>query len=391
MKKIAIFYYGFRPFFLAAAFHAAVMIPLWIFLIHGDAGVLFGMNTLQWHMHEMLFGFLSAAIAGFVLTATPNWTGKPGWAGMPLAALTVLWLLGRLLSFPFWSVPLWISACTDLLFIPVLLGFILYSLASAKNVHNYYIALMLGLYWVADLLCWFDLLANTGTWERGIYLGFDTVLMLVIIIGGRVIPSFTTNYLKRMGTDPEIRMNSGLDKFAMLAVLALSILHQLPMPEAIIGVVALGASLLHFLRLKQWHSLRTRKDALVWILHVAYLWVPVALFLHAAQFIWHVQFASAWRHAFSVGVFSCMIMAIMSRAALGHTGRTLQAPTFMVAGYISLIAAGILRVFVAPLMNGSGYYIALTFSGVLWVAAFLVYLIIYAPILFFPRPDGKRG
>ena len=341
-------------------------------------------------MHEMLFGFLSAAIAGFILTAVPNWTGRRGWAGWPLAALFLLWLAGRVLAFPLLAVSLWLNAAVDLLFVPSLLGLVLHSLASAHNRHNYFIALMLGLYWGADLLCWLDPLMDANTWDRGITLGFDGVLLLIVIIGGRVIPSFTSSYLHRLGQEPGIRMNTGLDKLSIIIILGLLVLHQLDASPVLVGIVAGAAALIHIARLLQWHSFRTRHDPLVWILHIAYLWIPIALALHAAQILTHAPFTSAWRHALSVGAFSCMVMGIMSRAALGHTGRPLQASKFMVAGYWALIGAGILRVFVAPLMTGEHYFAALTASGSLWYLAFLLYIIVYAPILIFPRPDVER-
>lgn len=389
--KFALLNYGFRPFFLAAGVHAVVMIPLWLVLLHGNFISISGLDDFRWHMHEMLFGFLSAAIAGFVLTATPNWTGKPGWAGWPLALLVLLWLMGRIFCFPFLSMSLWVCAVSDLVFMPVLLGFLLVSLASAKNPHNYYIACMLGLYWIADVLCWIDPLFGAKTWDRGMTLGFDVVLMLVVIIGGRVIPSFTTNYLRRIGREPGIAMNTKLDKLSMLVIAGLLVLHQLGLSDFLTGVLTAVAAVIHALRLGRWRGLLAFRDPLVWILHVAYMWIPIALGLQAVHLLTGASFASAWRHAYSVGAFSCMVLGIMSRAALGHTGRALVVARVMVAGYVALIAAGVVRVFIAPLMTGNAYFITIAASGLLWYAAFLLYLVVYAPILWSPRIDGKAG
>lgn len=392
LSNFALFGYGFRPFFLVSAFHALLMLPVFLMMMHGGMTEHPALDMLRWHIHEMLFGFIAAAIAGFVLTAVPNWTGQRGYAGWPLVCLFMLWCAARIALLPFLGLPLWFGALCDLMFMPSLLACIIPSLIIARNQRNYTIAGMLAFYWLANILCWGDIIGDAATWYRGVDLGFDAVLLLIVVIGGRIVPSFTSSSLHRRGIDLNIKVGTLLDRCSVSLILILSFLHQLSDNNTIIGVVTIMAALAHFFRLRQWHSFKTLHEPLLWILHIAYLWIPIALTLHALSLLADISFASAWRHAFSIGCFSTMIFAIMCRAALGHTGRPLQLARPMVFSFYALIAAGIIRVFIAPLMRGSDNYPwFLATAGFLWCVAFGLYCIVYTPILLRPRIDGRPG
>lgn len=390
-RNFALFAYGFRPFFLACAFHAMLMVPLFLIMLHGNLAAPPEWDVVRWHIHEMLFGFIAAAVAGFVLTAVPNWTGQRGYAGRPLIGLFILWAAPRIALLPFLGLPLWLGGLLDLIFMPSLLLSILPSLIKAKNRRNYIVAGMLLLYWLADIFCWLDILLGYSFWSHGIDLGFDAVLLLVVVIGGRVVPSFTSSFLHRLGQEPNIRPGTLCDRIAIALILALTVVHQCSNNAVLIGLVAGAAAIAHFMRLSQWHGLKTLSEPLLWLLHVAYLWIPVALTLHAVHVATNASFASAWRHAFSLGSFATMIFAIMCRAALGHTGRALRLGKPMVIASYALIAAGIIRVFVVPTMNGNGYFLALSAAACLWWLAFSLYCVVYTPILMRPRPDGRPG
>jgi uncharacterized protein involved in response to NO len=389
-KQYALFAYGFRPFFLGAALQAVVAIPLWLLALEGLGADFHGMQPLQWHIHEMLFGFVGAAAAGFVLTAVPNWTTRRGYFGPPLMALFALWLAARITINPFITVPLWVPFLFDVFFIPALIGLILPSLVRSRNRKNYMIAGMLGLYGLANILCWLELMGWAhGTWDSGVTLGFDLVLLLVTVIGGRIVPSFTSSSLHRQGVEIQLPVNTWLDRAAILLTALLLFAHQFSDGNIAVAGIAAAAAVAHTIRWIRWQGWRTFDDPLLWILHVAYLWIPIALCLQVTFLLTGSVYASAWRHAYSAGVFSCMIMAVMSRAALGHTGRPLVAAKTMVFGYIALIFAGICRV-LAPAFS-ENYQMVIDIAGGLWMLAFGIYLFIYTPILIKPRIDGRPG
>ncbi len=388
--SFALFAYGFRPFFLGAATQAVAAIIIWLMAFHAADVNFHGMQPVQWHIHEMLFGFIGAAAAGFILTAVPNWTSRRGYFGPQLMVIFGIWLAARITIDPYVDVPLWVPFLFDVLFIPALIVLILPSLIRSGNRRNYMIAVMLGVYGLANLLCWLELMGWTqNTWERGVTLGFDLMLLLVTVIGGRIVPSFTSSSLRRQGVDLGIKVDTWIDRAAILFTAILLVTHQITSNAVLIGSIAGLAAVVQFWRWTQWHGWRTLNDPLLWILHVGYLWIPIALGLQAIFLFTDLPFASAWQHAYSVGIFSCMIMAVMSRAALGHTGQPLIASKAMVVGYVALIVAGVCRVF-AP-AAGSHYQIVIDTAGGLWILAFGLYLFVYAPILLRSRIDGRPG
>jgi uncharacterized protein involved in response to NO len=387
--RFSLFAYGFRPFFLLAALWAMVGVGGWMAALHvgWPEGAL---PPMLWHAHEMLFGFLVAAIAGFLLTAVPSWTGRRGYAGWPLAGLVGLWLAGRVAMSPLTGDHA-AAAVVDLLFLPVLALVLAPALVRSGAKRNTVFLLFLGLLFLANLGFHAPTLGLGMGWLADpLGLARDVVLLLVVVIGGRVVPAFTGNALRAAGEEPGIRPRAGLDRAAIAAVALLVLAHQIVPGGTLAGVVALLASGLHGVRMAGWQGLRTLREPLVWVLHLAYLWVVVGLLLRGLHGVAGLALAAGWSHALTIGAFGTMVLAVMSRAALGHTGRPLRAPAPMVVAYLLVSAAVLARVFVPSLAPGLAVP-SLGLAAALWIAGFALFAAIFLPILAGPRVDGRPG
>ena len=373
---------GFRPFFLGAAVWAIIALAAWLTVLFGYVSFESLENPLAWHRHEILFGFVGAAIAGFVLTAVPNWTGRLPIAGGPLAALFAVWLAARLLPFV-------LSDHNSMLILVdggfyLLLAFLLArEIIQSRNRNLPVVAIVL-LFGAAGIL---DRLEMAGSLDSslGWRAGLSLVVLLIAIIGGRIIPSFTRNWLSSIGARERLSTQPRtLDK-VIIALTAAALLAWLSAPFSLLSAVLLSsASVAHFLRLSKWHGWRCSANALVWVLHLAYLWLPVGLLLLAGAQVEIVP-ETAGIHAFSTGAMATMILAVMSRASLGHTGRALFASREIVASYILITIAAVLRV-QAALSIGDGQA-ALAVAGAAWLGAFGLFLFRYGPTLCAPRSD----
>jgi len=389
MTRLALFGHGFRPFFLLCGLWAVVVMAVWLLALHGVALPEGPLQGVRWHAHEMIAGFIGAAMAGFLLTAVPNWTGRRGYAGAPVILLAAVFLAARLVLLPGSPLPVPVAAIVALLPIPALLLTILPALLAARAPRLFGPPAIILLFWVADLLMlgeaagWF-----AATWAMGQRLALDVALLLVGLIGGRIVPAFTLNALRRAGRPVELQPLRGVDA-AALAALALVALVDLVAPDGEpSGILAGIAAALVALRLSRWHGLRTGFEPLLWVLHLAYAMIAVALGLKAAALALHQGWAAQWLHLQAVGAVALMILAVMTRATLGHTGRDLTASRPVAAAYGLVLAAALARVFgwlVAP--PGA----ALAVAGLLWLAAFLIFLAVFGPMLLRPRPDGKAG
>lgn len=358
-----------RPFFLAAGLFALVGMALWLAGLRGLLPLGPG-----WHGHEMLFGFAAAALAGFLLTAAPNWTGRPPPRGFLLAGLAALWLLGRLgmLNPAF--------AWLDALFLPSLAALVGHLILSAGNRRNLVI--------VAVVLA---LAALNIAWHLGHApaLGASAYLFggLIALIGGRIVPAFTQNAIRSAGdAQATARTPPALDRLAVPVVLAVPALEVALPGHAATGGVALAAGVLLLLRMRGWLSLHplALRTPLVWILHVGYLWVPVALLLKAAADLGALIPVTVALHAMTAGAIGTMILAVTSRAALGHAGRPLRASAPTVAAYVLVIAAALTRLLFP-------YGAGLMAAGALWCAGWALFSAVYWPILTRPRADGRPG
>ena len=384
------FGYGFRPFFLLAGLYALVSVAAWVWFYRNGGWPLRPLPPQHWHGHEMIFGFISAAMAGFLLTAVPSWTGSRGFAGLPLVALVVLWLAGRIVFFLGNAVPLHGLAFAELAFMPALIGTIAATLFRSAN-RNRPLLLLLVSFWAADAAFVYGLSEADAALSRAA-LGFalDVVLVLITIIGGRIVPAFTGNALRAAGASVSLRSRPLLERLVIIAMIAFALADLLTPSAAFTAVVAAAAAALQLWRLAGWKGWLTGSQPIVWVLHVAYAWLPVGLALKAAWIAGGFAWAAHWQHALGAGAATTMILAVMTRAALGHTGRALRAHPSIAMAYGLLVLSVIVRVF-GPALLPQHYAAVVLAAGGLWLAAFVPYLVVYAPILLRARVDGKPG
>jgi len=388
--KWALFRYGFRPFFLAAGLAALLLVPWWAAALAWGVPLGTSWPAALWHGHEMLFGFIVAAVAGFLLTAVPSWTGARGFAGWPLVLLAGLWLTGRIGVSASAGLPLPVVAALDLSFLPALAGFVLVPLVRARNRNSPLLAVLLTL-WLTNVAFYWGLTHGDSIFARhALLVGIDIVLLLVTVIGGRIVPAFTSSALKQQGIGISLRAWRGMTPLAV-GVMVVAVICDLFRPESVAaGAVALAAGVIQAVRLAQWRMLRTLRTPIVWVLHVAYLWLPVGLVLKGLALIFALALAAYYLHALTIGAAALMIMAVMTRASLGHTGRPLVVSGATAYAYGLLAAAAVVRVF-GPALLPLAYVKIVVLAAALWAVAFGIYLLGYTPMLIAPRVDGKPG
>ena len=385
-----IFAYGFRSSFLLAGLAGLLLIPLWALNFIFDVPLGTGWPPMLWHGHEMLFGFIVSAIAGFLLTAVPSWTGQKGFAGLPLVILALLWISARVLiaSSTLW--PAWLTAGIDLAFLPTLVALLARPLLRERNRNTPLLGVLASL-WFVDIGFHFAVIQhNPPLGLHALIVGIDIVLILVTVIGGRIVPAFTTSALRQRGVEGVVRSPLVLTALAIASMTLVMLGDVFWLDTRVAGVLAGIAAAVQCARLLQWGSYRTLRQPIVWILHVAYAWLPIGLALKAAALLSGVAISAFWLHALTVGALTTMIMAVMTRASLGHTGRPLIVSPFITLAYLLLTAAAIVRVFGLSGMR-LNYHQVIALSALLWTVAFALFVSVYAPILWRPRVDGKPG
>lgn len=382
--------YGFRPFFLLAGLAGFGLVAGWLVILAQGGWPPGPIAPAAWHAHEMLFAFTTAAIAGFLLTAVPSWTGTAARHGWPLGGLVGLWLAGRLVLLPGAGVAPALAAVVDLTFLPALAAVLAGPLVRAGKARNTAFVGLLAVLTGANLLFHLDWLGvMDGGVAAGERLAIGTVLMMVAVVGGRIVPNFTRNALTSHGITAPVVSVPWLERVTLGTTLALLPLDLLLPESPVTGLVALAAGVAHALRLARWQGRHTLDQPIVWILHAAYAWIPVGLVLKAMALLDGGIAISAATHALTAGAFSAMILAVMTRATLGHTGRRLVVGRPVVASYGLLLLAAAFRVSAAlfpglmePLLHG---------AGAAWLGAFGLYLWVYGPMLVTPRQDGRPG
>jgi uncharacterized protein involved in response to NO len=380
---------GFRPFFLGAAVWAAAAPVLWLAALAGETALPSLFEPLAWHRHEMLFGFVGAAIAGFLLTAIPNWTGRLPIAGPPLAGLFGLWVAARLAVLFSAQAGALAAALLDVGFYVLLAALAGREVLAAKNRNLPIVGLLLlfAAATAADHLAAAGFLADPDIAARA---AIALVVLMISLIGGRIIPSFTRNWLARQKVAG--RLPTQPDRFdaAIVAVTALALLGWLAAPDAVATpALLLAAGVAQAARLARWRGLRTLPDPLVFILHVGYSWVPLGLLLLGSGSLGAAVPRSAAIHALTAGAMGTMILAVMTRATLGHTGRDLKAGAGTAALYGLVTLGAILRV-AAPL-GFIDYSLGMKASAAAWAGAFLLFLAVYGPFLLRPRVGEPAG
>ena len=375
--------YGFRPFFLSAALFAGAAVPVWALILAGWADSPLRYAPRDWHVHEMLFGFLPAVITGFLLTAMPNWTDRPPLRGTPLLALLALWLAGRLTIAMPWPTPL-VSALIDAGYLAVLAAIVWREIIAGKAWDRAPIGLVISLYAYANIL--FHMLARssaeTDLPER---MAVALMILLLTLIGGRITPSFTSDYLAERGLPDQLPSFSRYDGLTIVltVVAALSWVVQ---PQAMTtGWCLITAGLANIVRLARWRGWTTWREPLVLILHVGYGWLSLALLiLGGATLEFGLKPADAV-HALTTGAVGAMTLAVMTRASLGHTGRPKQADSMTIAIYILVNLGALLRVF-GPAI-GLPTNLVLGAAAATWSSAYLLFAAIYGPYLIRPSLD----
>ncbi|MCG5485129.1 MAG: NnrS family protein [Sinorhizobium meliloti] len=372
-----LFSYGFRPFFLGAAVWAVVAMTLWIGALAGHLEIAGGYGPHAWHAHEMLFGFAPAVLAGFLLTAVPNWTGRLPVSGWPLAGLFALWLAGRaaLLSPDVIGIPP--AAAIDCLFLPALLLICAREVIAGRKWKD--VKVLSGLLALSLANACFHFAVVTGDHVHiAMRLGISAYVVLVTIIGGRILPSFTRNWLNRAGrTEFPVPYNH-FDTVAILAGIAALGAWTLTPDHQLTAVAALTAALLHTVRLARWRGWRTWPEMLLAILHVAYAFVPLGFAAIGIGALGFVEERSVM-HVLTVGAIAAMMLAVMTRASRGHTGYPLTASRLTAASYAAIVVSALLRPLaeILPVVAAGLYAV----SGSAWITAFALFCVEYGPIL----------
>ncbi|WP_089175357.1 NnrS family protein [Bosea sp. AS-1] len=381
----AVLSYGFRPLFLLAALQAGLTILVWLPFVTGHLTVPTAFAPIDWHIHEMLFGYQVAAIGGFLLTAIPNWTGRLPVQGMPLLALVLSWLAGRVAVTVSALIGWRLAMAIDALFLLLLAAAAAREIVAGRNWRNLKVVVLVALLLAANLA--FHLEAGlTGSAEFSRRFAIAVVLMLVMLIAGRIVPSFTRNWLApRKGRLPV--PFGGYDKIVLAgSVVALGL--WVAMPEMFATAIALAVlAVLHLIRLARWAGERCWRNPLLIILHVAYLFVPLGFGLTALASFGLIA-PGAGIHAWTAGAFGTMTLAVMSRASLGHTGRPLMATAATQACYVLVVVGSVARICSAL---GHGPAGLLHVAGLSWSLAFIVFALAYWPALTGARLGGKAA
>ncbi len=368
---VFLFSQGFRPFFLAAGLLAVTALPLWMLQFIGALSLPGVPDPLAWHSHEMLFGYLGAALAGFLLTAVPNWTGRLPIAGGPLMALFGLWVAGRIAMLI--DAEGMVGTAVALIFLPVLAAVVWREVAAAGNRRNLPVCLLVTTLAVAQILY------LLGPAEAGLRLGFATAAMMILLIGGRIIPSFTTNWLNKRGTAALPAPFGRGDKIVLalsLAALAVWVVWPEELPAA---VLLSGAAAANLWRLARWRGAATMAEPLLLVLHLAYVWLPLGFALLALSVAMPaLVLPQQALHALGAGGIGLMTLAVMTRASLGHSGRALTADraTTIAFGLVFLSAAArIAADWTADPM------LLLHLAAAAWTGGFALFLLRFVPLL----------
>ncbi|TGQ64699.1 short-chain dehydrogenase [Mesorhizobium sp. M00.F.Ca.ET.186.01.1.1] len=373
--------YGFRPFFLLGSLYAALSILFWVPMYAGELDAHSAFLPVDWHIHEMLFGYLPAIVTGFLLTAIPNWTGRLPVQGLSLLALVVLWLAGRFAVFFSADIGWQAAAVIDGSFLLAVAAAAAREIVAGRNWRNLKVLLPLAV--LAGANGMFHIEAHLqGTSDISRRLGMAAAIMLISLIGGRIIPSFTRNWLVRENPG---RLPAPFDRFDIvsIAVSALALGAWTFAPDnSASGVLMAIAAMCQTWRLSRWAGERSLRDPLVLILHLAYVFVPIGLALVSASIFFPATVpAAAGLHALGTGAVGAMTLAVMTRATLGHTGLKLRAGRGALFIFVAVLLAGSLRVLAAFVPNGA----LIDMAGAAWVAAFAGFALVYGTALMTPR------
>ena len=384
----ALLSFGFRPFFLSAAVWAALSVTLWVLMLSGRLELPTAFDPVSWHAHEALFGYLGAVVAGFLLTAVPNWTGRPPVVGWPLLGLFTLWLLGRGAVAVSSYLPPVIVAVIDLSCLVVLGGAMLRHIIVGRNWRTLIVLAMVGVFVTGNALFHWEAAWNGHAASGyGLRTGLAAGIIMIVVVGGRIVPAFTRNWLVERGSDQLPAAFGRLDKLAL-------VLSMLALPSWVVapdwpltGYVLLAAGLAQTMRLSLWRGADTRAEPLVWILHVGYAFAPIGMLAMGTAILWPGPLINvAVQHVWMAGAIGVMTLAVMTRATLGHTGHALTAGAGTTWVYVLVIASVLVRLLggVLPEWAWSLY----TVSAILWCSAFAGFAVLYGSLLIRPPAES---
>jgi uncharacterized protein involved in response to NO len=380
-----LFSYGFRPFFLLGSAYALIAVLIWLPAYFGELDVPTAFSARDWHIHEMLYGYLAAVVAGFLLTAIPNWTGRLPLQGRPLMGLVALWIAGRIavsVSQPIGALP---GGLVDCSFLLLMVGVVAREIVAGRNWRNLIVLVPVGILAAGNIAFHVE-----AYWRRqaefSAKIAIAAILTLIMIIGGRVVPSFTRNWLARR-TPGRLPVPFGKYDLVALVVSVLALVLWIAIPAGLpLAAALLAAAALQAFRLGRWAGERTIADRLVLILHIGFAFVPLGFLLSALAALGLVR-PDAGVHAWMAGAAGTMTLAIMTRASLGHTGRPLVASRATQMIYAGIVLAALCRIAAALVPQFAT--ILLEIAAIGWVAAFGGFVVAFGPVLM--RPSAKSA
>jgi len=379
----ALLSYGFRPFFLAGAIYAGLGILIWLPLFFGDITIPTAFSPLDWHVHEMLYGYLPAVITGFLLTAIPNWSGRLPLQGGSLAILVLAWIAGRLAVYASATIGALVAGAIDILFLLLVAAATAREVVAGRNWRNLPPIFVVLIFLAGNVIFHVEEY-ETGTAEFGTRLGIAAAVTLISLIGGRVIPSFTHNWLTRENPG-RLPVPFGRFDIAVLGMSLIALVLWIANPTWIVtAALILAAGVAQVVRLGRWAGDRSLRDRLVLILHIGYAFVPIGFFLLAGAVLFPQALpVSAGIHAWTAGAIGTMTLAIMTRVSLGHTGQPLTAGPLTQTIYAAVLVAALLRV--AAAFKTGAEIVLLEAAGTAWITAFWLFAVGYGPLLSRPR------
>jgi uncharacterized protein involved in response to NO len=381
-ESIALLSYGFRPFFLGAALWACIAMVLWIGLLSGWWSFATGYGLIAWHAHEFLFGYVAAVMTGFLLTAIPNWTGRFPLQGRPLLALFALWLAGRAAMLATDQIGSAAAAVVDCIYLVTLTAVVTREIVVGSNWRNLRVVVLVGVVALANILFQAEMLIYAAP-AYGLRLGVAAIVALIMVVGGRITPSFTSNWLTRQGSETRPASLGRFD-IASIAIAAVALIAWTVAPDwygtaALLLVMAIAQAA----RLARWAGALAWREPILLVLHVGYGFVPLGALLLTCSIIWpQLVPASGALHAWTTGTMGVMTLAVMTRASLGHTGRDMVSSPSTTLIYGAMIVAALARI--AASIAPAIYYEALLASGAAWFFAFGLFVMVYGPMLLAP-------
>ena len=382
---------AFRPMFLLGASFSAIAMLLWILVLAGVITLPVYGQVLFWHSHEMIFGFVAAIIVGFLLTAVQNWTGLRATHGRALGILTVVWLAGRLAFLFGESLPSWFVAGIDLLFLPLAAILLAIPLIQVKQQRNLFFVPVLFLLTFCNALMHYGLVSQRFDLQQlGSQNAVWLVTLLMAIVGGRVLPMFTANGTMTKKAEPIVWLDRiALGSLWLVFVLNIT-LFSAQLPDLVMAAIYAVAAIALAIRCFRWRIWITLSTPLLWSLHLAYWFIPVGLALFALRELGVGISNSIALHALTAGAMGNMILAMIARVSLGHSGRPLQPKTIMTVAFLLVFCAALMRVVLSWLVPELSLP-WLVLSAAAWIIAYAIYVLVYLPILTTPRPDGRPG